>query len=469
MVERSVAKNGTVHAAALPQSARRRHIFWVLTRHWWRAAFKSRLGLVSVTRRRELFAHEFRVAFEELGPAFIKLGQLISIRPDMFPPQYVFEMEHLRDAVAPMAFPAIKAAIEHDFGRPLEALFTSFDPEPIGSASIAQVYEATLAADYTPVIGPPLAAGTKLAVKVVRPGSEETITADIAVVTPLVARLGRIKRLARFNLPQLLSEFADSLASECDLRIEGRTSDRFAFDFAGDPYVMTAPIVWPLTSKQVLTMQFIEGWHLDQAVEAEAAGVDARFLAMYGARVFMRQVMVLGRFHADLHQSNLLMTPDGRICYIDFGIMGEVRDEDKEAITQVLAATVYADAKRAIDYSAQLGLVVSDEKTDEVTTRVAELMRRTFSQTPRDVKGFAIGFLSIMNEQKVSVPRGFGLLIKALVVVEGCAQMVYGDIDIVDAAKDYTTELVVTQMLRPARLYARIPRAVDAAIAELIG
>jgi len=449
--------------------SRRRHIFWVITKRWWRAVYLARFGIISATRRREIFARQLREAFEELGPAFIKLGQLISIRPDMFPPEYVFEMEHLRDEVAATPFEMVRPVIERDFGHSLDELFNTFDTTPIGSASIAQVYQATLQVDYTPVIGDSLPAGTKLAIKVIRPGSEETIKADIAVITPLVNRLSRIKRLARFGLSQLLSEFADSLASECDLRIEGRTSDRFAFDFADDPYVTTAAIVWPLTSRHVLTMKFIEGWHLDQAKEAEAAGVDARFLAMYGANVFMKQVMVLGRFHADLHQSNLLMTPDGRICYIDFGITGEVREEDKEAIAQVLAATVYADAKRAIDYSAALGLVVSDEKTDEVTARVAELMSRTFSVTPRDVRGFAIGFLSIMNEQKVSVPRGFGLLIKALVVVEGCAQMVYSDIDIVDAAKEFTTTLVLKHMLQPARLYARIPRAVDAAIAELIG
>jgi ubiquinone biosynthesis protein len=449
--------------------SRRWKLFCVITKYWWRAAAKARFGFVDVNRRREIFARELRIAFEELGPAFIKLGQLISIRPDMFPPQYVFEMENLRDAVTPIPLEKIKKVIEDDFGRPIEELFTSFDTKPIGSASIAQVYRAVLAFDYKPVVGDDMPAGSELAIKVIRPGSLETIRADISVITPIVLRLARFKRLERFNLPLLLEEFSESIISECDLRIEGRVSDRFAFDFADDPYVTTATIIWPLTSKNVLTMQFVKGWHLHEAEEAEAAGVDARFLATYGANVFMKQVMVIGRFHADMHQSNLLLTPDGKICYIDFGIMGEVPDESKEAIAQVLAATVYADARRAIDYSADLGLVVVPEKQDEVTANVAALMKRTFSQTPRDVRGFAIGFLSIMNEQRVSVPRGFGLLIKALVVVQGCAQTVYSDIDIVDAAEEFTTELVLKHMMRPARLYKRIPLAIDAAIAELIG
>ena len=450
-------------------NARNATIFWVITKHWWRAALKVHLGLVPLSTRREVFARELREAFEELGPAFIKLGQLISIRPDMFAPQYVFEMENLRDAVTPVPFERIRPLIEADFGRRIEELFATFDPDPIGSASIAQVYKAILRDDYLPVIGQNLTAGDTVAVKVIRPGSEQTIQADITAITPWVERLSRLKPLRRFSLSQLLAEFTQSLASECDVRIEGRVSDRFAFDFADDPYVMTPSIVWPLTSKNVLTMQYVEGWPLSQAREAEAAGVDARFLATYGAKVFMKQVMVLGRFHADLHQSNLLLTPQGKICYIDFGIVGEVLDEHKEAISQVLAATVYADAKRAITYSADLGLVVEGDMRDSVITRVSDLMRRTFSSTPRDVRGFAIGFLSIMNEQGVSVPRGFGLLVKALVVVEGCAQMVYHDIDIVDAAKEYTTELVLKHMLRPARLWERMPRAIDAAVAELIG
>ena len=448
--------------------SRRSKIFWTISRHWWKAAFEAHFGLISITRRREIFARELRKSFEDLGPAFIKLGQLISIRPDMFPPQYVFEMENLRDSVTPTSFEEIKPVIEGDFGRPIEELFASFDPAPIGSASIAQVYKATLKEDYHPVIGDFLPAGSKLAIKVVRPGSTEKIKGDIAVITPIVRFIDRFKRMKRFNLPQLLSEFAESITNECDLRIEGRTSDQFAFDFNDDPYVMTPSIVWSLSSRNVLTMQFINGFHLDEADEATAAGVDARFLALYGANVFMKQVLVIGRFHADLHQSNLIMTPDGRICYIDFGIMGTVPDDAKEAITQVLAATIYADAKRAIDYSADLGLVVTPEKQPEVIGRVSELMKRTFSSTPRDVRGFAIGFLSIMNEQKVEVPRGFGLLIKALVVVEGCAQTVYSDIDIVEAAEKFTTELVLKHMLSPARLYQRIPKAIEAFMGEIM-
>jgi len=420
-------------------------------------------------RKRQLRAVQLRLAFEELGPAFIKLGQLISIRPDTIPAEYVFEMESLRDAVPALPYEAIAAVIEHDFGKTPDELFDNFEREPIGSASIAQVHRATLKRPYTTVLGEEIEPRAPLAVKVVRPRTKEIIEADLEIITRLVNRLHRFKAIERFNLPLIVDELAQSLQSECDLRNEGRISDRFAFNFRDWPHVTTAPMIWPFISPSVLTMGFVEGYNLSQADEAVANGVDARFLALHGAEVFMRQVLQLGRFHADLHQSNMLLTHDSRICYIDFGITGTVAVEHREAITQILVATVYGDAKRAIKYSADVGLVIPQERHAIVEQKVAELMGRTLGAEPKDIRGFAIGFLGIMNEERVSVPRGFGLLIKGLVVVEGCAQTVYPDIDVTEAAKPYATKLVAYQMMNPARFYQRIPAAIDAFIAELIG
>ena len=158
------------------------------------------------------------------------------------------------------------------------------------------------------------------------------------------------------NLPALLEEFATSLASECDLRNEARVADRFAYDFAGDPLVFVPRVVWPRTSRRVLAMEYVDGWRLTDVDDAARAGINGRALAEHGAEVFMRGVLVLGRYHADLHPSNVFVTPDGRICYLDFGIVGETAPAQRDAIAQVLAATVYGDADRALKYSAELGL-----------------------------------------------------------------------------------------------------------------
>lgn len=415
------------------------------------------------------FARELRRAFERLGPAFIKLGQVISVRPDVFGPELVFEMEALQDSVPALPSEQVRTVIEHEFGRPVDTLFSDFDDTPVASASIAQVHRATLATDYRPVVGATLPAGTVLAVKVVRPGAETAIRADVEAARPLAERLERSSRFGRFRPAGLLGELEESLCSECDLRREARVADRFAFDFRDDALMVVPRVVWPLTGRRVLTTEFVDGWRLSELDAARRAGIDGRELAIHGAEVFLRQVLELGRFHADLHPANLFVTPDGRICYLDFGITGTTSPEQRLAIAQVLAATVYGDAERAIRYSAELGLVLPPGREQAVRDKVAALMRETLSTPPRDVRAYALGFLGILNAEKVAVPLGFGLLVKALVTVEGVARALYPDIDITEAAGPYATRVVARWALHPARIAERGPAALRAALRELVG
>jgi len=412
-----------------------------------------------------------RLAFEELGPAFIKLGQLMSVRPDLFSPEIVFEMERLQDSVPAVPVAEIRKVIKAEFGRSPEELFASFDDVPLASASIAQVHKATLSREVRPVIGDPLPAGTEVAVKVVRPGAEVSILADIAEARRLVRRISRFQRLKRLNLPGFLDEFAETLCSEVDLRNEALVAGRYAFDFADDPLVLVPRVVWSRTTRSVMTSEYVHGWRLTDLDDATRAGVAARELAIHGADVFMKQVLVIGRFHADLHPANLLVTPDSRICYLDFGIMGRTSPSERYAIAQVLAATVYGDADRALTYSAELGLIVPPEKQAEVRSAVASLLHETMggSGRPADVKAFALGFMSMLADHDIHVPIGYGLLIKALVTVEGVARSIYPDIDITQAAKPFATRLIAQQMLRPARLYERIPEATRAALRVIAG
>jgi ubiquinone biosynthesis protein len=428
----------------------------------------ARFGLAPASARRAAWARGLRRAFEELGPAFVKLGQLISVRPDEFSEELVAEMRTMQDAVPPLPAAAIRDVIVAEFGATPEALFATFDDEPLASASIAQVHRATLAEAYRPVWGEVMPQGMDVVVKVVRPGAEASIRSDLATARRIAARLGRTPLARRFDPVALLDEFAVTLERELDLRQEGRYSDRFLFDFRDDPKVVAPRIVWTRSTARVLTMEFMRGWRLTEIEEARAAGVDCFALAVHGATAFMRQVFVYGRYHADLHPANLFVTPQNTIAYLDFGIVGYLTPEERMNITQVMAALVYRDPERALRYSAALGVHVPPDRVDAVRSGLGELLGGTTrADGTRDFAHFGLGFLRLLGENRVKIPSGYGLLIKSLATVEGVARALYPEIDIVATAQPFTTRILGQAMGDPARLKERMPAAVRAALREL--
>ena len=450
-------------------SARSRRISGTLVLHAARGVVRARFGLAPVAVRRAAFALEWRCAFEKLGGAFLKLGQMISVRPDEFGDELAAEMALLRDQVAPAPFAEIAAVIERDLGAPADVLFASIERQPLASASVAQVHAAVLRDAYRPVWGETLPAGASVVVKVIRPGAGEALLADIAEAR----RLGRSALVRRalkgLDVDALLAEFDTSVRRELDLRVEGRIADRFAFDFRPDPKIVVPRIVWCLSSPRVLTMERMYGWRLSDLDEAELAGVDAHGLAVHGATAFMRQVMLYGRYHADLHPSNLFVTPEGRIAYLDFGIVGHLTDAERGDIAQVLAAFVYRDADRALRYSANLGVVVPPEKVAVVRRELGELLDATMGGAGgTDFRHFGFGFLGLLRRHGVAIPGGYGLLVKSLATVEGVARRLYPDIDIMEVARPFVTRMIGESIGSPSKLQERLPAAWRAAMREML-
>jgi ubiquinone biosynthesis protein len=444
-------------------------IVGVTLKHFVAALPRARFGFARGSRRRAAWARALRLAFEDLGPAFIKLGQLISVRPDEFSEELVSEMRTMQDAVPALPANAIREVIVAEFGASPEDLWATFEDKPLASASIAQVHRATLADPYRPVWGEALPAGADVVVKVVRPGAAGSIRSDIAVARRLLTRIGRTAFGKRVDPVALLDEFAVTVERELDLRKEGRYADRFLFDFRDDPKVVAPRIVWPRSTARVLTMEFMRGWRLTDLEPAKAAGVDCFGLAVHGATAFMRQVFVYGRYHADLHPANLFVTPDNTIAYLDFGIVGYLTPEERMNITQVMAALVYRDADRALTYSAKLGVNVPPERIAPVREGLGKLLDGTTRPDgTRDFAHFGLGFLRLLGEHGIKIPSGYGLLIKSLATVEGVARALYPEIDIVATAQPFTTRILGQAMGDPARLRERMPAAVRAALRELV-
>ncbi|MGW8195024.1 MAG: ABC1 kinase family protein, partial [Desulforhopalus sp.] len=231
-----------------------------------------------------------RLMLEELGPSFIKLGQLMSVRADVFPPEYTEEFKKLQDSVPPLPFASIRAVIEAALDSPIADIFSEFSTEALAAASVAQVHEARLKN------------GDRVAVKVVRPGIERKIREDIYLMLFFAEKLEKLFEFARIiGAVNLVKEFERTIFRELDMFIEGGNIEKFAANFEGSEEIYTARVYWEHTVKSILVMEYIDGIKMDQVERIRAAGIDPKEIAMIGLRSFSRQLMDFGFFHADPH------------------------------------------------------------------------------------------------------------------------------------------------------------------------
>jgi len=378
----------------------------------------------------EVAARNVRQMLEELGPTFIKIGQLLSIRPDLVPPDLVFELERLQDTVAPLPVDVIKQQIEGELSRPLDAVFARFDDEPLGSASIGQVHRAQLKD------------GPEVVVKVQRPAAESTVDADLDLLRALAHRVR--DRVKWIDVIDVLDEFSDSLHRELDYRVEAHHIDRFRHNFRDDPLIKIPLVHWPLTTRRILVMEYVEGSKLSDLATPESLGIDTYALAEHGAEAFMRQVLEFGFFHGDLHPANILVTPDGRIGYLDFGIVGTVSEENKRIITHMLIAILRQDSDAVVREAANLGVTIPPERLPAMRAELREILFRYYGRSLEQIRIEILGreFLAMLYRNHVRIPKDFALLAKALVTLEGVAKHLYPEFNIVEVARPYATKLV---------------------------
>jgi ubiquinone biosynthesis protein len=375
-----------------------------------------------------------RLVLEELGPSFIKLGQLMSTRADLFPPDYLEEFKKLQDQVPPVAFPEIKRLLEDELGQPLSALFADFSAESIAAASVAQVYAARLFS------------GARVAVKVVRPGITKKIREDIQLMYALAAKLEKNFELGRIlGATNIVQEFERTIFNELDMFREAGNIEKFAANFQYVEDICVPEVYWDLTTRSVLVMTFVEGVKVDEVAAIRAAGIDPREIALIGLRSFSRQLMEFGFFHADPHPGNTIVMPDGRVGLVDFGIMGYLDEETMQQVAYVFLGYAERDYDLIMEALRASG-VLPAEGVDLVGFRrelkdISEPFYGRSLQTisVRDVYDQA---MQLVSKYGICLPRNLLLLFKTLIQTEALGKTLGSDASILTVMRPYARQLL---------------------------
>jgi len=394
-----------------------------------------------------------RRALEELGPTFVKLGQVLATRVDMFPPHWIAEFEKLHSQVPAVPYellhPDLVAAIK---GEPKD-VFAEFDPVPLAAASIAQVYRATLKD------------GTRVVVKMRRPGIEGVIRADLRILEHAAKLLeSEVPDSRRYDPVHIVSQFRRSLMRELDLAKEARNIDQFARHFADDPLVKIPRVYWEFTNDRVNVQEEIVGKAGVYPDMLRAGGLDPKLLAARGADTVLRMVLEHGYFHADPHPGNVLFLPDNRIGMIDFGMVGMLTHSRRNQIVDLLHALTRKDEQALLqvllDWSSES---VIDE--DRLAYDVTELLQSYDDLQLKDVKIGALlnDITALMRDNNLVLPADLTLLFKTLITLEGLGQQLDPEFHMIDHVTPFV-ERIIQQRYTPQALFARGRKSVREAL-----
>jgi len=405
-------------------------------------------------------AVRIRRALEELGPIFVKFGQMLSTRRDLLPPDIADELAMLQDRVPPFASEDVVATLTRVYGRPLDAVFRSFDLTPVASASVAQVHLAELP-DGTPV-----------AVKVLRPDIHTVIAHDLALMRTAASTVERVWPDARRLKPrEVIGEFEKTINGELDLMREAANSAQLRRNFRHSPLLMVPEVHWDWTASEVFVMERMAGVPIGRIDELVAAGIDRRQLARAGVEIFFTQVFRDGFFHADMHPGNIFVAVDaanfGKYIALDFGIMGTLSERDKSYLAQNFLAFFRRDYRRVATAHIESGWVPPDTRIDELETEIRVVCEPIFD---RPLKEISLGkvLVSLFRASRrfnVEVQPQLTLLQKTLLAVEGLGRELDPDLDLWVTAKPFLERWMRDQIGWRAlerRLIAEAPYLVTA-------
>lgn len=389
----------------------------------------------------ENFGRRLRRALEDLGPTFVKFGQLLSTRPDLLPEGAVAELKKLQDTASPLPFEEVRGVIEGELGAPVGEVFREFDSREMAAASIGQVYEAVLHG------------GERVAVKVRRPGAEERVESDLVLMKDFAGFLDRRFGNRLFiDVRGLVEEFEGVIRRELDYKVEAENARRFYANFEGLEVVIPR-VYTELSTRRVLTLEYVGGTRFQRIAPLDLTPTERRRIATMGADAIFRMAFEHGFFHGDPHPGNLVLTPEGDLALLDFGMVGYLSRGDIEALGNLFIAVVGQDAPAVVRGMEQLGVRYRQEVRQDLVRDVGQFLYKYAGLTVGEVTlGQALSELvSLMRRYRMLVPPVFPLLSKALMTAEGVSRSIDPSINVYEVARPYAGELL-KQRRSPAAL-----------------
>lgn len=381
-----------------------------------------------------------RLALEALGPIFVKLGQTLSTRPDLLPPEIVAELSMLQDRVPPFAGEEARAIIEKALGEPIENVYAQFGDDALASASVAQVHAATLHS------------GEDVVVKVLRPGVEEAVEKDIALMYMLARLAARTRDGRRLRPVEVVREFENTMANELDLLFEAANASQLRVNFKDSPLLYVPQVYWNYCRKNVMTLERIHAVNIADDAAIAAAGTNMKELAERGVEIFFTQVFRDSFFHADMHPGNIFVYLDNpdkpRYCAVDFGIMGSLTPEDQHYLAENFLAFFNRDYRRVAELHVESGWVPADTRVTDFEAAIRKVSEPIFGKPIKDISfgAFLLSLFQTARRFNMEIQPQLVLLEKTFFNVEGLGRRLYPDLDLWTTAKPVLEEWMKGQI-----------------------
>lgn len=404
--------------------------FWLNKKSW---SYPGGVTEEKRIARRKQQAVWIRNTLLELGPTFIKVGQLFSTRADLFPSEYVDELAKLQDKVPAFSYEQIENIIEQELGKTVSELFQSFDPIPIAAASLGQVHKATLHS------------GETVAVKVQRPGLRKLFEIDLAILKGITRYFQSHPELGRGrDWLGIYDECCRILWEEIEYLNEGRNADTFRRNFRAQDWVKVPRVHWRYTSPRVLTLEYVPGIKISNYEALEAAGLDRSNLARQGAEAYLRQLLNDGFFHADPHPGNIAVSPDGALIFYDFGMMGQIKTGVREQLMKTLFGIAQKDAGQVVTSLVELGAIAPTDDMGPVR-RSIQYMLDHFMDKPfenQSVSAISEDLYEIAYNQPFRFPATFTFVMRAFSTLEGVGKGLDPEFNFMEVAKPFAMEIM---------------------------